>query len=95
MTLIFDYLPRAISWIEHVALSSYIRLKMGCTNSRRIGNTLILHPQFKSIENIVIPLTDEQIKILRETWEIIEPTKKEIGVNVYIRYGFHLYRRYF
>ncbi|XP_058967106.1 cytoglobin-2-like [Pocillopora verrucosa] len=59
---------------------------MGCTNSRRIGNTLILHPQFKSIENIVIPLTDEQIKILRETWEIIEPTKKEIGVNVYIRF---------
>ena len=95
MTLIFDYLPRAIPWIEHVALSSYIRLKMGCTNSRRIGNTLILHPQFKSIENIVIPLTDEQIKILRETWEIIEPTKKEIGVNVYIRYGIHLYRRYF
>ena len=68
---------------------------MGCTNSRRIGNTLILHPQFKSIENTMIPLTDEQIKILRETWEIIEPTKKEIGVNVYIRYGFHLYRRYF
>lgn len=56
---------------------------MGCTNSRSIGNTLILHPPFK---NNVIPLTDEQIKILKETWGIIEPTKKEIGVNVYIRF---------
>ena len=40
---------------------------------------------FVAIEKTEIPLTAEQIRMVQETWEIIEPHKKEIGVNVYIR----------
>lgn len=58
---------------------------MGCTNSHSVENSLIARP-FVAIEKTVIPLTDEQIRIVRETWEIIEPKKKEIGVNVYMRF---------
>lgn len=57
---------------------------MGCTNSHSVENSLIACP-FVAIEKTVIPLTDEQIRIVRETWEVIEPKKKEIGVNVYMR----------
>ena len=58
--------------------------KMGCTNSHGIEKSVIEYP-FASIEKTVIPLTEDQIKIVRETWDIIEPHKKEIGVNVYVR----------
>lgn len=45
---------------------------------------MIAYP-FVAIEKTVIPLTGEQIRVVQETWEIIEPNKKEIGVNVYMR----------
>lgn len=37
------------------------------------------------IEKTEVPLTAEQIRMVQETWKIIEPHKKEIGVNVFIR----------
>ena len=58
---------------------------MGRTNSHGIEKSVIEHP-FASIEKTVIPLTEDQITIVRETWDIIEPHKKEIGVNVYVRW---------
>lgn len=57
---------------------------MGCTHSLGVENSIISYP-FESIEKTVIPLTAEQIRIVRETWELIEPNKKDIGVNVYVR----------
>ncbi|KAL9969208.1 hypothetical protein ACROYT_G021398 [Oculina patagonica] len=41
---------------------------------------------FVAIEKTVIPLTVDQKRIVQETWKIIEPYKKDIGVNVYIRF---------
>lgn len=58
--------------------------KMGCTTSHSVENSMIAYP-FVAIEKTVIPLTGEQIRVVQETWEIIEPNKKEIGVNVYMR----------
>lgn len=59
-------------------------VQMGCTSSHSIQNSMITCP-FVAIEKTEIPLTAEQIRIVQETWEIIEPHKKEIGVNIYIR----------
>lgn len=61
-----------------------INLEMGCTNSHVVESSIIAFP-FESIEKTVIPLTVEQKRIVRETWRIVEPNKKEIGVNVYVR----------
>ncbi|KAJ7363648.1 hypothetical protein OS493_009810 [Desmophyllum pertusum] len=58
---------------------------MGCTNSHSVENSMIAYP-FVAIEKTVIPLTGEQIRVVQETWEIIEPNKKETGVNVYMRF---------
>jgi len=41
---------------------------------------------FVAIEKTVIPLTAEQIRMVRETWEIIEPHKKQFGVDVFMRF---------
>lgn len=58
---------------------------MGCTNSHSVHeNSTITYP-FMAIEKPEVPLTAEQIRIVQETWKIIEPHKKEIGVNVFIR----------
>ena len=64
--------------------SSNVFDKMGCTSSHSVQNSMIACP-FVEIEKTEIPLTAEQIRMVQETWEIIEPHKKEIGVNVYIR----------
>lgn len=58
--------------------------KMGCTNSHFVENSVNAYP-FESTEKTVIPLTAEQKIIVRETWKTVEPNKKDIGVNVYIR----------
>ena len=61
-----------------------LNVKMGCTSSHSVQNSMITYP-FTAIEKTEIPLTAEQIRMVRETWEMIEPHKKEIGVNVYTR----------
>ena len=45
---------------------------------------MTVHP-FLAIEKTVIPLTAEQIRMVRETWEIIEPHKKQLGVDAFTR----------
>jgi len=61
-----------------------LSVQMGCTSSHSVQNSMITCP-FVAIEKTEIPLTAEQIRMVQETWEIIEPHKKEIGVNVFIR----------
>ena len=57
---------------------------MGCTNSHFVQNSMTVYP-FVAIEKTVIPLTAEQIRIVQETWEIIEPHRKQIGLDVFKR----------
>lgn len=61
-----------------------LNIEMGCTSSHSVQNSTIAYP-FVAIEKTVIPLTAEQIRMVRETWEIIEPHKKQIGVDVFMR----------
>ena len=61
-----------------------LNAQMGCTSSHSVETSMITCP-LVAIEKTEIPLTAEQIRMVQETWEIIEPHKKEIGVNVYIR----------
>lgn len=61
-----------------------IGAEMGCANSHSVENSMGAYP-FVPIEKTVIPLTADQKQIVQETWEIIQPYKKEIGVNVYIK----------
>ena len=57
---------------------------MGCTNSHFVQNSMTVYP-FVAIEKTEIPLTAEQIRMVRETWEMIEPHKKQFGVDVFSR----------
>ena len=57
---------------------------MGCTHSLGVKNSITTYP-LESTEQAVIPLTAEQKRIVRETWAIVEPNKKEIGVNAFVR----------
>jgi len=59
-------------------------VEMGCTNSHFVQNSMTVYP-FVAIEKTVIPLTAEQIRMVRETWEIIEPHKKQFGLDVFMR----------
>lgn len=59
-------------------------VEMGCTNSHFVQNSMTVHP-FVAIEKTIIPLTAEQIRMVRETWEIIEPHKKQLGVDIFTR----------
>lgn len=59
-------------------------VKMGCAKSHCVQNSMTVYP-FVATEKTVIPLTAEQIRMVRETWEIIEPHKKQIGVDVFMR----------
>lgn len=55
---------------------------MGCTTSY-VPNITNHLPE--STKETIIPLTTEQKMIVRETWRIIEPNKKDMGVKVYVR----------
>ena len=59
-------------------------VEMGCTNSHFVQNSMTVYP-FVAVEKTVIPLTAEQIRMVRETWEIIEPHKKQLGMDVFTR----------
>lgn len=59
-------------------------VEMGCTNSHFVQNSMTIHPSV-AIEKTVIPLTGEQIRMVRETWEVIEPHKKQFGLDVFTR----------
>lgn len=61
-----------------------LSVQMGCTSSHSVQNSMITCP-FVAIEKTEIPLTAEQIRMVRETWEIIEPHKKQFGVDVFMR----------
>ena len=63
---------------------SELCVEMGCTNSHFVQNSMPVHP-FVTIKKTAIPLTAEQIRMVRETWEIIEPHKKQLGVDVFTR----------
>ena len=69
---------------QTVLIVSTISQEMGCTHSRGVKNSITAHP-LESSEEAVIPLTAGQKRIVRETWEIVEPHKKEIGVNAFVR----------
>lgn len=56
---------------------------MGCTTSY-VPNTTNHSPE--STKETTIPLTTEQKMTVRETWRIIEPNKKDMGVKVYVRF---------
>lgn len=64
---------------------SEFTVEMGCASSHSVENSMVAYP-FVAIEKTVIPLTVDQKRILQETWKVMEPYKKEIGVNVYIRW---------
>ncbi|XP_068697893.1 globin-like [Montipora foliosa] len=62
---------------------------MGCSNSHVSGNTVAIAANPDSLGSTgetIIPLSTEQKTIVRETWKVIEPNKKDFGVNVYVRF---------
>ena len=63
-----------------------VAVEMGCRNSHFVQNSMTVYP-FVAIgsEKTVIPITAEQIRMVQETWEIIEPHKKQFGLDVFTR----------